>query len=262
MSIISLLSDFGVKDAYVAEMKAIIISINPLVRIMDITHEVEKFSIRAGAFILASAAPYFPPKTIHLAVVDPGVGTKRRPIIVETKRSLYVGPDNGLLMLAARKEKILNVYAIGNPKYRASNVSRTFHGRDIFAPAAAHLSAGIVSSMFGPKIRDYLFPEFAKKRIEKGELVGEILHIDDFGNLISNISGEDLKQAEFHKKNSFDVAVNCNNFKLQFCSAYGNVPVNAPLALIGSSNFLELAINQGSACKIFNAKVGDIIHIS
>ena len=139
MSIISLLSDFGLKDAYVAEMKAIIITINPLVRLIDITHQIEKFSIRRAAYILASVTPYFPEKTIHLAVVDPGVGTKRRPIIVETKRGLYVGPDNGLLMLAAYKEDIINVYLIDNPKYMLSKVSKTFHGRDIFAPAAAYL---------------------------------------------------------------------------------------------------------------------------
>ena len=122
MSIISLLSDFGHKDPYVAEMKAVILSINPQARIIDITHEIEKFNIRMGAYILASAAPYFPPNTIHVAVVDPGVGTKRRPIIAETNRSLYVGPDNGLLMLAAHKEHITNVYQIDNPKYMLSKV--------------------------------------------------------------------------------------------------------------------------------------------
>jgi len=126
MSIISLLSDFGNKDPYVAEMKAVILSINPQVRIIDITHEIEKFNFRMGAYVLASAAPYFPPHTIHVAVVDPGVGTKRRPIIAETSRSLYVGPDNGLLMLAAHKEHILNVYTIDNPEYMLSQCQKLF----------------------------------------------------------------------------------------------------------------------------------------
>jgi S-adenosylmethionine hydrolase len=262
MSIISLLSDFGIKDAYVAEMKAIIISINPLARLIDITHQIEKFSIRKAAYILASAAPYFPLKTTHLAVVDPGVGTKRRPLLVETKRSLYVGPDNGLLMLAAHKEDIVNVYLIENPKYMLSKVSKTFHGRDIFAPAAAYLTKGVSPSMFGPEIHDYIFPNFAKSYLGNNELEGEILSIDDFGNIISNISGEDLEQAGFYERDSFNVTINGKNFILNLCSAYGNVPVNVPLALIGSSNFLEFAVNQGSGGKFFNAKVGDLISVS
>jgi len=262
MSIISLLSDFGVKDAYVAEMKATIVSINPLAILIDITHEIDKFSIRKGAYVLASAAPYFPLKTIHLAVVDPGVGTKRQPIIVETKRSVYVGPDNGLLMLAADKEEIINVYAIDNPKYMLSRVSKTFHGRDIFAPAAAYLTKGVSPSEFGSKIYDYVFPNFVKSCIENGELLGEILHIDDFGNVISNISGEDLRQAGVHETHSLNVKINDKNFNLQFCSTYNNVPIDNPLTLIGSSNFLEFAVNQGSGRMFFNAKVGDLISVS
>ena len=262
MSIISLLSDFGLKDAFVAEMKAVIITINPLAHLIDITHQIEKFSIRRAAYILASVTPYFPEKTIHLAVVDPGVGTKRRPIIVETKRGLYVGPDNGLLMLAAHNEDIINVYLIDNPKYMLSKVSKTFHGRDIFAPAAAYLTKGVTPSMFGPEIHDYVFPIFAKSRIENGELEGEILHIDDFGNVISNISGEDLEQAGFDERDSLNVKINGKNFNLQFCSAYGNVPVNVPLALIGSCKFLEFAVNQGSCNTLFNARVGDLISVS
>ncbi|MEJ2272273.1 MAG: SAM-dependent chlorinase/fluorinase [Candidatus Bathyarchaeota archaeon] len=148
MAVISLLSDFGMKDSYVAQMKAIILSINPEVRIIDITHEIEKFNIRNGAFVLASAVNSFPPKSIHVAVVDPGVGTKRRPIIIKTKKSLFVGPDNGLLILAANQESIVKIYSIENSQYTLSNISKTFHGRDIFAPAAAYLSTGIPSSLF------------------------------------------------------------------------------------------------------------------
>ena len=261
MSIISLLSDFGVKDAYVAEMKAVIFSINPQARIIDITHAIEKFSVRMGAYVLASAAPYFPPKTVHVAVVDPRVGTKRRPIIVETKRSLYVGPDNGLLMMAAHKEEIINVHTIDNPKYLLPKVSRTFQGRDIFAPAAAHLATGVAPSAFGPAIHDYIFPEFAKPHTKKGEIVGEVHHIDDFGNVIGNISAEDLETAGFHEGDSLRVTVSGKTLNLQFCSAYGDVPVDSPLALIGSSNFIEVAVNQGSASRIFKAKVGDTFRV-
>jgi hypothetical protein len=261
MSIISLLSDFGGKDPYVAEMKAVILSINPQARIIDITHQIEKFDIRMGAYVLASAAPYFPPDTVHVAVVDPGVGTKRRSIIVETRRSLYVGPDNGLLMLAAYKEHITNVYTIDNPKYMLSDVSKTFHGRDIFAPAAAHLARGIRPSDFGPAIKEYMIPEFTKPHIKDGELQGEVLHIDDFGNIISNITLDELEKVGFPKGDSLIVRLGKKTVTIKFCSAYGEVPASTPLALIGSSNFLEVAVNQRSASEIFKTKVGEVFHV-
>ncbi len=262
MSIISLLSDFGHKDPYVAEMKAVILSINPQARIIDISHEIEKFNIRMGAYVLASATPYFPANTINVAVVDPGVGTKRRSIIAETKHSLYVGPDNGLLMLAAHKEDIINVYNILNPKYMISNISKTFHGRDIFAPAAAHLTRGIKPSDFGPAIDDYIFPEFAEPHTKGGELVGEVLHMDNFGNLISNISAEALEQYGVRDGDSLLVTLGDKTLNMLFCSAYGEVPAGTTLALIGSSNFLEVAVNQGSASNVFKADAGDIFSVS
>ena len=257
MSVISLLSDFGHRDPYVAEMKAVIVSLNPHACIIDVSHEIEKFSIRMGAYTLASAAPYFPKKTVHLAVVDPGVGTKRRSIVVETRRSLYVGPDNGLLILAAQKEGILNVYSIENPKYMLSAVSNTFHGRDIFAPAAAHLSTGAKPSEFGPKIQDYVIPKFAKPIIKSGELVGEVLHVDDFGNVISNISAQELDLHGFREAESLVVTLGSKTVNVRFCCAYGDVCVGSLLALVGSGNFLELAVNQGSASSVLEAKVGD-----
>jgi S-adenosylmethionine hydrolase len=262
MSIISLLSDFGHKDPYVAEMKAVILSINPNARIIDVSHEIEKFNIRMGAYVLASAAPYFPPDTVHVAVVDPGVGTKRRAVIVETSRSLYVGPDNGLLMLAAQKEHITNVYSVDNPEYMLPDVSKSFHGRDIFAPAAAHLTKGNEPSTFGTVIQDYIVPEFAKSRQRNGELHGEVLHIDDFGNIISNISKDDLKKMGFHEGNNLLVKVGNNTVTLRFCSAYGEVSAGTSLALIGSSNFLEVAVNQESASRTFRAKVGGTFRVS
>jgi S-adenosylmethionine hydrolase len=262
MSIISLLSDFGNRDPYVAEMKAVILSINPHVCIVDITHEIKKFDVRMGAYILTSAAPYFPPNTVHVAVVDPGVGTKRLPIIAETSRSLYVGPDNGLLMLAASKEEITNVYTIDNPEYMLSNVSKTFHGRDIFAPIAAYLAQGKNPSDFGQVIHDYVLPKFAKTRKKNRELLGEILHIDDFGNIISNLKLEDVENLGFHAGGSLLVRLGNKTLTLRFCLAYGEVPGGVPLALIGSSDFLEIAVNQGSASKIFKVKIGEAFGVS
>jgi len=260
--LITLLSDFGVKGSYVAEMKAVMLSICPEARIIDISHQIEKFNIRVGAFVLASAAPYFPVGTVHVAVVDPGVGTKRRPLIVETKRCFYVGPDNGLLMLSAQREGIRHVYNISNPHYMLPTISRTFHGRDIFAPAAAHLSRGRVPSKFGPEIHDYLIPRFAKPRMGKGGLLGEVLYIDDFGNVVSNISTKDLEKVGMKEGCLLYVKFRKKVSKLKFCPAYGKVPVKAPLALIGSSDFLEISVNQGNASETFKVKIGDPICVS
>jgi hypothetical protein len=260
--IITLLSDFGLKDPYVAEMKAVILSIYPQARIVDVSHDIEKFNIRMGAFVLASAVPYFPAGAIHVAVVDPGVGTKRRPIVVKTERSFYVGPDNGLLMLAAQREGIRHVHHISNQRFMLPRISRTFHGRDIFAPVAAHLARGSPPSEFGPEIRDYVLPEFAKPRVGKGELLGEVLYIDGFGNVVSNISAKDLEKTGIREGFFLNVELEGKTLALKLCSAYGEVPVKKPLAIIGSSDFLEISVNQGNASKVFKAKIGDSVRVS
>jgi S-adenosylmethionine hydrolase len=141
--LITLTSDFGLKDPYVAEMKGVILTINPQATIIDVTHSVEKFNFSLGSFILASAAPYFPKDTIHMVVIDPDVGTERRAILIQTKRGFFVGPDNGVLMLAAQNQGIEHLYELSNPKFMLPKVSSTFHGRDVFAPAAAHLDRGV-----------------------------------------------------------------------------------------------------------------------
>ena len=262
MAIITLLSDFGLKDPYVAEMKAVILAICPEASIVDISHAIEKFDIRMGAFILASAAPYFPQGTIHVAVVDPGVGTKRRPLIVETKRGFYVGPDNGLLMLSARREGVCHIYDISNPQYMLPQVSRTFHGRDIFAPAAAHLARGCSPSEFGSEIHDYVLPRFAEPQLIKGRLFGEVLYTDGFGNIVTNISLKDLKTLGVCEGCLIHVEFKANVLDLKLCSAYGQVPVEKMLAIIGSSNFLEIAANQGNATQMLSVKTEDSVEIS
>jgi len=256
-----LLTDFGTKDPYVAEMKAVIVSISPEAQIIDISHQIEKFNIRIGAFTLASAVPYFPWKTIHVAVVDPGVGTKRRPIIVEARRCFYVGPDNGILMLSAQKEGIKNVCQISNRQLMLRKVSKTFHGRDIFAPAAAYLAKGKAVSEFGPEIHDYVVPRFAKPEVRGDELVGEILHIDDFGNIVSNISVEDLRKMGVKESQLLNVEFKKKIMRLKFCFAYGDVSVGQPLALVDSHDFLEFSVNHGNAAKKFKAKVGDSVRL-
>ena len=254
---ITLTSDFGLKDPYAAEMKGLILTINPQATIIDVTHCVEKFDIRMGAFVLASAAPYFPKDTIHLAVIDPDVGTERRAILIQTKRAFFVGPDNGVLMLAAQNQGIEHLYEISNPKFMLPKVSSTFHGRDVFAPAAAHLDKGIKPSEFGPEITEAATPKFASVERRNSSLIGEVWHIDDFGNIITNISQKDLLQNRVVNVKLPGVLQN-----ISFGKTYAQAKPHEPLALIGSHGFLEIALNQGNAAEKFHAKAGDKIEVS
>ncbi len=189
---ITLTSDFGLKDPYVAEMKGVILTINQKATIIDITHDIEKFNVRMAAFTLASAASYFPEGTVHLAVVDPEVGTKRRAIIIQTKKAYFVGPDNGILMLAAKSQGIKYIYQLTNPKFMLPSLSNTFHGRDVFAPAAAHLDSGVQTCEFGPEILDPLEPAFAQITRKDSSVIGEVVHVDGFGNIITNIDPQEF----------------------------------------------------------------------
>jgi S-adenosylmethionine hydrolase len=255
--LITLTSDFGLKDPYVAEMKGVILTINSQAAIIDVTHNVEKFNIRIGAFMLASVAPYFPKGTINVAVIDPDVGTERRAILIQTKRGFFVGPDNGVLMLAAQNQSIEHLYEISNPKFMLTKVSSTFHGRDVFAPAAAHLDKGIKPSEFGPEITKAATPKFANVERRNSSLIGEVWHIDDFGNIITNISQKDLPQNRVANVKLPGVLQN-----IFFGKTYAQAKVNEPLALIGSHGFLEIALNQGNAAEKFHAKAGDKIEVS
>jgi S-adenosylmethionine hydrolase len=254
-TVITLTTDFGSRDPYAAEMKAVILSISPMVTIVDITHDIEKFNIRMGAYILASSSPYFPRDTIHVAVVDPGVGTKRLPIVVRTKRGFYVGPDNGVLALAAKSQGIERVYRITNRRLMMPEISDTFHGRDIFAPAAAHVARGTRLARFGPEIHTIVTPEFAKVTRRKHVLVGEVMHIDDFGNIVTNFERKELEQMGI--EDTVDVKLKSVVFKLKLCGAYAEVERQKPLAIIGSHNFLEISINLGNAAEHFKTTVGD-----
>jgi S-adenosyl-L-methionine hydrolase (adenosine-forming) len=253
---ITLTSDFGYEDPYTAEMKGVILTINPNANIIDITHGVEKFNIRIGALMLASAAPYFRKGTVHLAVVDPGVGTERRAILVQTNQGFFVGPDNGILILAAQFQGIEHTYALTNPKFMLSKVSCTFHGRDVFAPAAAHLDIGVKPSEFGPEILDAVVPQFASVNRKNGSLIGEILHVDSFGNLITNISPKEIAQSK-----KVNIKLQNLSQNLTFVKTYALAKPQQPLALIGSHGFLEIALNQGSAAAKFHAAAGDKIEI-
>jgi S-adenosylmethionine hydrolase len=254
---ITLTSDFGLKDPYVAEMKGVILTINPKANIIDITHDVEKFNIRMGAFMLASAASYFPKGTVHLAVVDPGVGMERRAILVQTKQSFFVGPDNGVLILAAQNQGIEHIYELTNPKFMLTKVSFTFHGRDVFAPAASHLDMGVEPSEFGPEIQEAVAPEFAIVKRRDSSLLGEVLHVDGYGNIITNIN-----QKEMAKTKKVNVKLQNLSLNLTFAKTYAQVKLQQPIALIGSHDFLEIALNQSSAAEKFQVMAGDKIEIA
>ena len=257
--ITTLLTDFGLRDPYVAEMKGVILNICPSVNIVDISHEIEKFNVRMGSYVLASSSPFFPKGTINVAVVDPGVGTERRGLCVETERGFFVGPDNGLLALAVRADRVKHIYVIENTEFLLPSVSSTFHGRDVFAPVAAHLAKGTAPSDLGPETRNMIIPTFAKVTKDGGKISGEVMNVDGFGNVITNISEKDLES--FGVTEELSVEVGSKEMRLRFCKAYCNIEVGRPLALVGSHGFLEISVNQGDASRVFGLKDADKITI-
>jgi S-adenosylmethionine hydrolase len=258
-SIITLLTDFGTTGHYVASMKGVILNINPQCTLIDITHQVSPHDIQEGAFILAKTYSYFPKGTIHLSVVDPGVGGARKALLLVTQNYFFVGPDNGLFTLVAQREKVKQVVALTQKKYFLSKISSTFHGRDIFAPVAAHLSVGIKPNVFGYEVNSLKKLQFGKPVIKEGKLLGEILHIDTFGNLVTNV--DEGKFLRFTKNRSFVIqtkGVVIDGLK----KGYWEGKTGEPIALWGSGGFLEIAIREGNAQKMLRVKRGYPIQIS
>lgn len=254
--IITMLTDFGTKDHYVSAMKGVILSINPKCLLIDISHEVRKQDVREGAFILGNAFSYFPKGTIHLAVIDPGVGSERKPILIRTENYFFIGPDNGLFTIAAMKDRVRKVIQLINKRYFLSNISSTFHGRDIFAPVAGYLSLGIKPDVFGKEIDKWVKLDFSEPNIKGDKLLGEIIHIDSFGNLISNIDHE--RFLKFINAHSFSIKV--KNRKVSHIKhGYWEGRDKELIALFGSGGYLEIAVKDGNAKSILNAKKGDSI---
>lgn len=249
--IITLLSDFGIKDQYVASMRGVILTVNPRLRVVDITHQIPKYNIRIASFILAQSAPTFPRGTVHMAVVDPGVGTKRLPIIIQTKNYQFVGPDNGLLASAVEQDKVVRIHKIENSKYMRQVVSSTFHARDIFAPVAAHLASGVKIQKFGPSLKDFMKIEQMVPQFEDKRVSAEVTAIDSFGNVVTNIPGSEIVK---HLKEGERILVKFGRSELNvpFLQTYGDVREGEILSLIGSSTFLELGINHGNFAEKFH----------
>jgi S-adenosyl-L-methionine hydrolase (adenosine-forming) len=256
--IITLLTDFGTKDSYVASIKGVILSINPQCTVIDITHQVNPHDVQEGAFILANAYFYFPKGTIHLSVVDPGVGGARKPILLVTQNYFFIGPDNGLLTLVAQRERVKQVVVLTEQRYFLSKVSKTFHGRDLFAPVAAHLSLGIKPVAFGHEMNAIIKIGFQKPMLKEGKLLGEILHIDTFGNLISNIDEERL--LGFTKGQLFMIGVGRKTIR-GLKEGYWEGKKGETIALLGSSGFLEVSVREENAQKVLKVKKGDPITI-
>jgi hypothetical protein len=259
--VIALLTDFGFKESSVAAMKGTILGICPEAQIVDISHEIPPFDIRYGSFVFASAAPYFPKGTIFVCVVDPGVGTERRGIVVETERFLAVGPDNGLFSLFMDREGVKNVYEIKNEELMLKKKTYTFHGLTIFSPVAAHLANGVEPRLVGPKISDYISWSVPKSIVEEGVIFGEIIHIDQFGNGITNIAEENLEEINVKYDANINVSIDGKRISSPFKRAYGYVKAGNYVCVIGSYDFLEISINQGNAAKKLGLKVGSKIRV-
>jgi S-adenosylmethionine hydrolase len=251
--IITLTTDFGERDPYVAMMKGVILSLNPAARIVDITHQISAGKIYEGSTIIEQTYPYFPSGTVHVGVVDPGVGGKRRPIAVVADNHFFIGPDNGLFWPIIEVRQDVDVIHLRDKTYWMDTISSTFHGRDIFAPVAAHVSRGIDPFLLGDKIDNPIALTYPLPQKENDVLMGEVIRVDHFGNLITNITREGL--GEFRGSKSCVITIGSVVMK-ELRTAYNEVSEGEPLALIGSSNLLEIAVNRGRAISDLGTECG------
>ena len=274
-SIITLTTDFGLADGYVGTMKGVMLGIAPEAQMVDITHQVSPQDIHEAAYVLYTAYSFFPSRAVHLVVVDPGVGSGRRPIAARLSQGLFVGPDNGVFSYVMAEERVERVVELADPRYRLSAVSRTFHGRDIFAPAAAHLAAGVPIEDLGPEVEDPV--TFPLPRLDIGERTvgGVVLHTDHFGNAITSIGrllweGNALSlrpafRRERTKKRRFlssEASVIAAGRELEgLHGTYADVRRGDMLALVGSEGHLEIAVREGSGAERLGLQPGDPVEL-
>lgn len=254
--IITLTTDFGLCDHYVATVKGVALTICPQAALVDISHGVRPQAIRQAAYLLASAAPFFPPDTIHLAVIDPGVGTDRRPVAIGTARACYVGPDNGVFSLVLERDPAQWAVHLNDPQYHLAEVSATFHGRDIFAPAAAHLACGLDPSQMGESLAPsdlHRFDILQTHEPGAGPWRATVLHIDRFGNLITNFRVPDPDA-----RLSLTVAGQQLN---HLSRTFADVAVGEVVAYLGSGGLLEIAVRQGNASEALGSDLDSPVHI-
>lgn len=254
--VITLTTDFGLADHFVGVMKGVILNVNPDVEIVDLSHQVSSYDIFDAAFTLAQSYRFFPSDTIHLVVVDPGVGTARRPLLARTMEYKFVAPDNGVLSLIYEREESMEVRHITSDHYFLNPVSNTFHGRDIFAPVVGWLSKGVEVDKFGDPITDFSkFTPPKPKRVDEKLLKGVTLKVDKFGNIITNISPQDVPQLFSENPPPFKIIINQQEIT-RLNLAYSMGKPSEIFAIIGSSGYLEICTNRGSAAKALNVGRG------
>ena len=254
MSIVTLLTDFGAADYFAGAMKGAVLSADPRAQVVDVTHEVPAFDVEAGAFTLLAAFDAFPGGTVHVAVVDPGVGSPRRPLAVEALGHFFVGPDNGLFTHVCARAGSYRVFHLTNTEFFRRHVSTTFHGRDVFAPVAGALSLGVRPEALGPEVKDEVrLPHASPRRLPGGGLEAGIIHVDRFGNCVTNLRPEDLPERATLTVNGREI----RTFRRFY--AEGDDPT--PFAIWGSAGLLELAVNRGSAADALGARRGQTITV-
>ena len=255
-SIITLITDFGSQDGYTGVMKGVIANINPSASVIDISHNIEPQNVFQAAYVLNSSYTYFPKGTIHVVVVDPGVGSGRKILCLKTEDYLFLAPDNGALSFIVAKEEFPSIREVTNIKLFLPEVSNTFHGRDIFAPVAAHLLKGVNYKDLGKRVDRINEIKLPKPiRSPGGMLTAEIIYVDGFGNLITNVNKDVFNRM---KINTERVAITMGRKRINgICESYTDVGENEALAIFGSSGYLEISINQGRARDVLNLKKGD-----
>jgi S-adenosylmethionine hydrolase len=252
--LITLTTDFGTSDHFVGAMKGVILTIAPRVTIVDITHGITPFDINEAAFTISQAWRWFPKGAIHVVVVDPGVGTARRPILVEAGGHRFIGPDNGVLTMIFEEFARARVRAIENPKLMLKDVSRTFHGRDVFAPVAAHLARGVAAARVGKLIHDAVRSVgLAPVSTKKNSWIGRVLKVDRFGNLITNFRADILSEP-------FELQVGSEVIR-RLVQNYAECAEGEVAAILGSSGFVEISVNQGSAAERLGCAAGAEIEL-
>lgn len=256
--IITLITDFGTRDSYVGTMKGVIYKIFGAAILIDLTHEIQPQDLMEASLVLENCYRFFPAGTVHLVVVDPGVGTRRRPIIVDTKDHVFVGPDNGVFSRILASCEEAETREIANEAYRLSHISDTFHGRDIFSPCAAHLAQGVPPSAFGPIVTDPVRKEPPQPLVWQDQITGEVIHIDSFGNIITNIARDVFEMVAGGKR----VRIVVNGKTVDRISRnYQDVERGRALAIFGSFDMLEIAIHGGRADRRIGAGKGDPVQI-
>jgi len=247
MPIITLLTDYGIKDTYVAEMKGAILRILPEATLIDLSHDVGNYSIDEGAFHMARSVPYFPEGTVHVGVVDPGVGSRRKGIIIKAKGAWLVGPDNGLLAPAAERLGVEKVYEITNRALLPVKFSEVFDGRDTFGPTGALLAKGVDPEEIGPEIDEYIRLPMYEPTITEDGFEATIIHVDGFGNMVTNVTYEVLDRLGVSGGSVFDVEVSNKRYRLPYVRRFSAVPDGELLLLVAGGGYMEFAVNQGNA---------------